>query len=506
MVLKNRERFVGHLVRALALTAAVGLFTGTASAETMHVDLRRSVQMALENNRTIKQALTDVDAAHASLAQANRSMGPTLTWQTSANRVGGEAYEGTGVKYNYGNTGTIALPVYNAALNAQRRAARYGLNAADFALEQTKQSIRLTATMDYFNILQARNLVKVREETVATLTTHLADVNAQFRVGTVARADVLASEVELANAQQNLTTAKNTYEVAVATLNNVIGVPTDTMLTINDELRYTGYDLSLDDCTDYGLIYRADGAAAVYAVKQAQAGVRTAQAGYHPTVNAAATRSIAGERPFKDDHKSSNTWAVGVSASWNIFDSGVTAAQVTAAKAKLRKAEESLAETDEKIRLDVRTAYLNLRAAEQNIKTTEKAVKQAEEDYNIARVRYNAGVGTNLEVMRASDNLTTARMNYSTALYSYNTGKASLDNAMGVPVDLDAVRYRTAEEDGARAAEARAEAQLHEGALFETPKDAAVRPVPARAPMDAAAAAAARVKAANAAYEAEMSK
>lgn len=506
MVLKNRERFVGHLVRALALTAAVGLFTGTVSAETMHVDLRRSVQMALENNRTIKQALTDVDAAHASLAQANRSMGPTLTWQTSANRVGGEAYEGTGVKYNYGNTGTIALPVYNAALNAQRRAARYGLNAADFALEQTKQSIRLTATMDYFNILQARNLVKVREETVATLTTHLADVNAQFRVGTVARADVLASEVELANAQQNLTTAKNTYEVAVATLNNVIGVPTDTMLTINDELRYTGYDLSLDDCTDYGLIYRADGAAAVYAVKQAQAGVRTAQAGYHPTVNAAATRSIAGERPFKDDHKSSNTWAVGVSASWNIFDSGVTAAQVTAAKAKLRKAEESLAETDEKIRLDVRTAYLNLRAAEQNIKTTEKAVKQAEEDYNIARVRYNAGVGTNLEVMRASDNLTTARMNYSTALYSYNTGKASLDNAMGVPVDLDAVRYRTAEEDGARAAEARAEAQLHEGALFETPKDAAVRPVPVRAPMDAAAVAAARVKAANAAYEAEMSK
>ena len=506
MVLKNRERFVGHLVRALALTAAVGLFTGTVSAETMHVDLRRSVQMALENNRTIKQALTDVDAAHASLAQANRSMGLTLTWQTSANRVGGEAYEGAGVKYNYGNTGTIALPVYNAALNAQRRAARYGLNAADFALEQTKQSIRLTATMDYFNILQARNLVKVREETVATLTTHLADVNAQFRVGTVARADVLASEVELANAQQNLTTAKNTYEVAVATLNNVIGVPTDTMLTINDELRYTGYDLSLDDCTDFGLIYRADGAAAVYAVKQAQAGVCTAQAGYHPTVNAAATRSIAGERPFKDDHKSSNTWAVGVSASWNIFDSGVTAAQVTAAKAKLRKAEESLAETDEKIRLDVRTAYLNLRAAEQNIKTTEKAVKQAEEDYNIARVRYNAGVGTNLEVMRASDNLTTARMNYSTALYSYNTGKASLDNAMGVPVDLDAVRYRTAEEDGARAAEARAEAQLHEGALFETPKDAAVRPVPARAPMDAAAAAAARVKAANAAYEAEMSK
>ena len=184
----------------------------------------------------------------------------------------------------------------------------------------------------------------------------------------------------------------------------------------------------------------------------------------------------------------------------------MTAAQVDAAKATLRKAEEALAAADEKIRLDVRTAYLNLRAAEQNIKTTETAVKQAEEDYHIARVRYNAGVGTNLEVMRASDNLTTARMNYSTALYTYNTGKASLDNAMGVPVDLDAVRYRAAEEEGKRAPDARAAAQLHDDALFETPKEAEVRSVPVRAPMDAAMAAAARVQAANASYEAEMNK
>ena len=510
-MLKNRGRFARRLVRALALIAAVGLFTGTASAASMQVDLSRSVQMALENNRTIKQALTDVDAAHAALAQANRSMGPTLTWSATANRIGGKAYESarqTGIKYdyNYGNTGTISMPVYNASLKAQRKSARYGLNSADFALEQTKQSIRLTATTDYFNILQARNLVKVREDTVATLQAHLADVNAQFRVGTVARTDVLASEVELANAQQNLTTARNNYEVAVATLNNVIGVSTDTTLTINDELRYTGYTLSLDDCTDYGLLYRADGAAAVYAVKQAEEGVRAAKAGYHPTVNAAATRSIAGEHPFKDDHTSSNTWSAGVSASWNIFDNGVTAAQVDAAKATLRKAEEALAATDEQIRLDVRTAYLNLRAAEQNIKTTEKAVQQAEEDYNIARVRYNAGVGTNLEVMRASDNLTTARMNYSTALYSYNTGKASLDNAMGVPVDLDAVRYRAAEEDGKRARAAREAAQLHDDALFETPKGAEVRATSPAPAAEEAAAAVQRVQTAHAAYETDMRK
>ena len=165
-MLKNRGRLARRLVRALALTAAVGLFTGTASAASMQVDLSRSVQMALENNRTIKQALTDVDAAHAALAQANRSMGPTLTWSATANRIGGESYAqarmtGTKYNYNYGNTGTISMPVYNAALNAQRKSARYGLNSADFALEQTKQSIRLTATTDYFNILRWRRCRRI---------------------------------------------------------------------------------------------------------------------------------------------------------------------------------------------------------------------------------------------------------------------------------------------------------------------------------------------------------
>ena len=97
-------------------------------------------------------------------------------------------------------------------------------------------------------------------------------------------------------------------------------------------------------------------------------------------------------------------------------------------------------------------------------------------------------------------------MNYSTALYTYNTSKASLDNAMGVPVDLDTERYRAAEEVGKRAPAARAEAQLHDDAIFETPKGAEVRPATAHAPVDAAMIAAARVQAANAAYEAKMNK
>jgi outer membrane protein TolC len=62
------------------------------------------------------------------------------------------------------------------------------------------------------------------------------------------------------------------------------------------------------------------------------------------------------------------------------------------------------------------------------------AVAKAEEDFAIAQVRYNAGVGTNLDVIDAQLALATAKTNYIQALYDYNTGKAKLDKAMGVPV------------------------------------------------------------------------
>ena len=103
----------------------------------------------------------------------------------------------------------------------------------------------------------------------------------------------------------------------------------------------------------------------------------------------------------------------------------------------------------ESAQLDVQTAYLRLQAAEQNIKTSKVAVEQAQEDYKIAQVRYSAGVGTNLDVMDADEKLTSARTNYYTALYNYNTSKAALDKAMGKPVDLDITSYRKAEVVGA---------------------------------------------------------
>lgn len=462
--MNKNNRFYKKLTALVAtglLTAAV---SGTAFAsDTVQLDLHDSVQMALENNRTIRQALTDVDTAKWSLSSARRTMGPTLNWAATALRNDDQKSNILGNQY--GHELQVGMPLYNGSVKGKIKQARYGLNAQDLTLEQTKQTIRYTATAAYYQILQDRNLIDVEQESVNTLQEHLDNVNAQYRVGTVAKSDVLASQVQLANAQQALVSAQNNYDIAVSSLNNIIGLPTDTVLDIRDQLKYTKYDLTQDDCTNYALDNRADGAAARYAVKVAEAGVDTAKAGYQPTVNAVASKTIAGDREFRKNQAES--WKAGLQASWDVFDNGLTQASVNSANMALAKAKEAAAQTDDQIRLDVRTAYLGLQAAEKNIQTTSVAVTRAEEDYKIAQVRYSAGVGTNLDVMDANEKLTTARTNYYTALYNYNTSKAALDKAMGIPVDLDVVKYTEAEQAGDTAPKARDKAKLKDDAVFE---------------------------------------
>ena len=416
--------------------------------DTVDLGLEDAIQMAFENNRSLKQSIANVDVARWNLSTARRQQGPTLTWQGTANRIGGDTYEAQNYDdYLFGNVLQSGYSLDTTGkLKHNRRSAGYGLNAADLTLENTKQAVKLTTTQAYYQLLEYRNLIEVSQEAVDTLQEHLNNVNAQYRVGTVAKSDVLASEVQLADAQQSLVNSQNNYDVAMATLNNIIGLPSDTLLNVKDSLQYTPYDLNLDDCTVYALDNRPDGIVADYEVEQAKESVEMAKAGYRPDVSAALVKNIQDEHEF--GHDQAETWTAGFTASWNIFDNGVTQSSIETAKAALRAKEEAAAASKEQIQLDVRQQYLSLLAAEKNIHTTSKAVEQAEEDYKIAQVRYSAGVDTNLAVMDAQEKLTSARTNYYTALYNYNTSKAALDKAMGIPVDIDVPRYVAAQQAG----------------------------------------------------------
>ena len=312
----------------------------------------------------------------------------------------------------------------------------------------------------------------LRQESVDRLQAHLDNVIAQYNVGIVARADVLRSEVELANAKQDYITASNEYDVAEATLNNIIGTPLNTTLKLKDSLQYVPYDNDMAYCLAYSEQHRPELKQAEYGVDAAEAALVVARSGHMPKVYASASNSWASESWPGDDNEE---WQVGVTASMNIFDSGVTWSKIHAAQEALVQAKESQRQIKDNVELEVRTDYLSMREAEKRITTAQVAVASAEEDYHIAVVRYQqvavasaeedyhiavvryqAGVGTNIDVMDAQEALTQAKTNYYQALYNYNTSKAALNTSMGVGVPVPEPRTfpEPVEDTAAQAADA----------------------------------------------------
>lgn len=432
------------------LTALVlgGLMTTTmasaAMAESVDMTLEESVRTALDNNYSIKQQEAEYDSAVWARHQARRSFGPTVNWQSKATKMGGKYYEDMlKLSRNYGNTLSLTMPIYTGGqLEGAIKAADLAMNANELGLELSKQQVKAATMSAYYQALQAKNQIKVAQDSVNTLTEHLKNVNAQYTVGTVAKSDVLGTQVQMANAEQNLINANNSYDVAIASLNNVMGLPTDTELNLTDSLDYNVYEIPLEECTAYARSNRPDVLMADYQVAIAEAGVQQAKAGYMPKVSAQASKSWAGDSPFGSEetdqrYGQSNNWTAGLVVSWDIWDNNVTQSKVNQSKAAVAKAEAAAENTRQSGDLEVRTAYLNLKAAEKSINTTQVAVDKAQEDYKIAQVRYAAGVGTNLDVMDAEEKLAQAQTNYYTALYNYNSSKAALDKAMGIMVDLD---------------------------------------------------------------------
>lgn len=435
--MKPRYRYLAGLLAALVLLAVPAPKSLAAPIE---LSLDDSIALALKNNPEGKLAESARKKSLWAVRQAAAGMGPSLAFTHTDKRY--DSYNTTllylyGLKQyewsnKYDNLLTLSLPIYSGGkLDGQLDAARLSLRIADLGVDATRQQLRQIVTTDYFAVLQARNSLQVSRDTVDNYNKHLKNVRLQFETGVVAKSDVLASETSLANAQVNLIKAENSHVLAIANLNNAVGLPLDTELALKEGLRYEQYSRTLEECSQYALANRPE--LAQYQAKVAIAGddVKVARSGYLPQVTFSATQDwYDAEFPGNDN----KNWAIGLIAALNVFDSGLTRSKVRQAQEGMATAQEQAGQKRDAVLLEVRQYYLSMREAEKRIEASQVGVNQAEENLRIAELRYSAGVGTNLDVLDAVLSLNTARISNIQALYDYNTNKAQLERAMGTPV------------------------------------------------------------------------
>lgn len=402
-------------------------------AAAMDIDLKGAVTTAIQNNRDITIAELKRREAEADVSAVAAKKNPSVNYSWQRNQYPTQHVAGTqSSNHGYSQGINVSWPIWTfGKVEGAIDAARYQKNIADLNVYKTEADTKLAAVQAYYQYLEAIKLAEVQAQSVTDYASHLNNVQQQFDAGIVAKLDVLSSNVSLANAKQKSIAADNTRDVAEANLNNIMRVPMNTTLKpLDKNFPEPEFDLTMEQAILMAQKYRWELVEADYGVKAAEASLRSAKAGYLPTV------SVGGGYSWKEASVTAvdkDDWAVQGGLSWSLWDGGATQASVKKADAAVKTAQETLLQAREKIELEVRQDYLNVLSYKEQIRAAEASVAQAEEAYKIATVRYSSGVGINLDVLDAELALNTARTNYITALYNYNIGLATLEHAMGVP-------------------------------------------------------------------------
>ena len=428
---------------------------------TVDLNLPKTVQMALDYNRDIKNSQYALKKAEYAINQAQAGKKPTVdynfgaqrsratdaaTYSRAASLMGGA----NSVSNAFSNGISVNIPLYTGGLvEGKIDVAKLGKTNAQEEILRVEQATKYSAIQGYYALLAYQELQGVYHEAVDNLQGHLDNVQAQYNVGTKAKVDVLSSDVSLANAKTTAITADNNVAVAESNLNNILGLPLETKLNLADhQLPFDTYNISLQEATDYAMKYRPEVLQAAIAVQEAERNIDIADAGNKPTVAITGGNDWA-DNTFPGIDANKRSWKVAAGVTYNFYDGGATKAKVNQAKQDLLVARETEQKTREAVQLEVKQAYLNIRSAAQKVEETQTVVDQARENYRIQNIRYQAGVGINLDVLDAQLSLNEAQVNHIQALYDYNVGIAKLEQVMGVDVEsgvihpsLTATTYR----------------------------------------------------------------
>ncbi len=311
------------------------------------------------------------------------------------------------------------------------RIAKFTEDSSFFTLRDTIDQTIATVRQQVYNVLLTRALITVQEESVRLLQDQLKDQQNRFEAGTVPRFNVLQAEVALANQQLNLISARNNYRIAqyqlAKTLNLDPGPQGQPTFNVVGELAVTERQLGLSNAIQAGIERRPFLKVQRLNILIQKEQVKVALAGYKPQLTANGGYEIRNSSLSDQLDETINGWFFGVTGQWNIFDGLETYGKVKSARANLESAKISYDDSVHQVELEVQQSYANLQTARETIRSQQKTVEQALEAVRLATERLAAGAGTQLDVLNAQVQLTTARSTELQARANYNTALADFD-------------------------------------------------------------------------------
>ncbi|HEY9249589.1 MAG TPA: TolC family protein, partial [Rariglobus sp.] len=405
------------------------------------LDLRTAVNYAIENNFSIRQARERIKEQEGLIVEVKARALPNVSAAGSYTRNDEEISQSSPPN---DQSWSIAIEVRQAlyaggGVKAALDAQKVLRDAALLDLRGVINNALLEVRTRFYNVLLARERIKVQEENVKLLEEQLTNAKNRFEAGSVSNFEVLRAEVELANAKPQLIRARNTFRTSTDQLRQSLGYVNAAQENLRKTPEFVGtldftpasYDLQAS--LDTARLNRPELLRYAKLVQAQERNIDYARAGYRPTLDLVGSYGLfkdTGSDQFDDSRKG---WTAGVESKWAIFDGRATAGRVAQARSQFRQSGLLLNEQTLAVEVEVRSALSSLQEAGELAEAAVKVVGQAEESLRLANARYGAGSATQLDVLQAQVALTQARDNQLQANYSYNVALANLRRAIGEP-------------------------------------------------------------------------
>lgn len=437
-------------MKSLSVIVLVAVCTACGQTST-ELSIEDAVRLGLENNRLLRISAAKMESAEAGARETATYLLPSVKVNAGYARLSDVdpfrvhlpiLPEPITISPTVLNTTTfrasLQQPVFTGfRLGSNARAAENLAEASRHDHENDRAVLALSVSTAYWTLYQTLEMQRLVHENVMRLESYVRDAERLVAAGLATKNDVLKFQVQLSSAKLSQIDAANDAQVAMMSLNNIIGLPLDrpiTLVSVPDGSAVT--EQALARLAETAGERRGDVLASRYRLDAAKAAVTAAQAGWWPQISLAGnyyySRPNQRYLPTRDEFL--GTWDIGVQLQWDVWNWGATSSRSDQARASLQQAELAVLQKDDDVSLEVTQAHLAVRRAREKVTVARMGLEQAQENARSIGEKYRSGLATSSELLDADVSLLQAQTQYTAALVETEVALARLRKAVGVEV------------------------------------------------------------------------
>ena len=418
--------------------------TEQTTQNTLTLTLDKALEIALDENPTIKVAAEEIALKKVASKEAWQSLLPEASLNGSLDHtIKAAEMKLNDMSFKMGQDGTntanaglsINLPLFAPAVY---RAMSMTKTDIELAVEKSRASeldLINQVTKAYYQLMLAQDSYEVLQGSYKLAEDNFNVVNAKYQQGAVSEFDKISAEVQMRSIKPNVISAANAVTLAKLQLKVLMGITADVDIKTDDNL--TNYesmlfanqlkeeDMSLENNTTMKQFELN--------MKLLEKNVKSLKTNFMPTLSMSFSyqyQSLYNPNINFFDYTWSNSSSLMFNLSIPLYRAS-NFTKVKSARIQMRKLDWNRIDTERKLNMQVVSYRNNMTASSEQVVSNKENVMQAEKAVQIAGKRYEVGKGTVLELNSSQVSLTQAQLTYNQSIYDYLVSKADLDQVLG---------------------------------------------------------------------------